>query len=147
VITNPNRNIFLDVLYTTGKFVEFDENFHGFRRRWDVSMKARLGAHMKWQLAGVLERQYLLDGPFYQDRRFLISRINYQFTPKLRARVLAQYGDDKHGDEVNLNALLAYDFTARSAFFVGFNHQRGNPLDRSDLGNEVFVKVSYLFPF
>jgi hypothetical protein len=147
VQTNPNRILLLDVLLTSGKFVEFDENFHGFERRWDVSMKARLGAHMKWQLAGVLERQYLLDGPFYQDRRFLISRINYQFTPKLRARVLAQYEDDKHGDGINLNALVAYDFTARSAFFVGFNHQRNVPLDRSDLGNEVFVKISYLFPF
>src|SRR6185503_12475692 len=99
VQTNPNRVVYLDVLLTSGKFVEFNENFHGFRRRWDVGMKARLGRHMKWQLAGVLERQYLLDGLFYQDRRFLISRVNYQFTPKWRARVLAQYGDDKHGND------------------------------------------------
>jgi len=147
VTTNPNRVLYLDVLLTTGKFMQFDENFHGFERRWDVSMKARLGAHMKWQLAGVLSREYLLDGAFFQDRRFLISRINYQFTPKWRARVLAQYGDDKHGDDLNLNALVAYDFTARSAFYVGYNHQRHAPLDRADLGNEVFVKISYLFPF
>lgn len=147
VQTNPNRAVYLDVLLTSGKFVQFEENFHGFQRRWDVGVKARLGAHMKWQLAGVLAREYLLDGAFYQDRRFLISRINYQFTPKWRARVLAQYGDDKHGNDINVNALVAYDFTARSAFYLGYNHQRTSPLDRADLGNEVFVKVSYLFPF
>lgn len=147
VTSNQNRALSFDVLLTSGKFVEFNENFHGFRRRWDVSMRARLGRHAKWQLSGVHERQYLLDGAFFQDRRFLVSRVNYQFTPKWRARILAQYGDNIHGTEVNVNGLVAYAFTARSAFFVGYNYQRGSPLDRSDLGHEVFVKLSYLFPF
>ncbi|HSE50069.1 MAG TPA: DUF5916 domain-containing protein [Terriglobales bacterium] len=147
VTSNQQRALSFDVLLTSGKFVEFDENFHGFRRRWEANMKARLGRHLKWQLSGVHERQYLLDGVFFQDRRFLVSRVNYQFTPKWRARVLAQYGDNRHGTEVNVNGLVAYDFTARSAFYLGYNYQRGSPLDRSDLGHEVFLKLSYLFPF
>lgn len=145
--SNQSRALSFDVLLTSGKFVQFQENFHGFQRRWDVSMRARLGRHMKWQLSGVHAREYLLDGLFFQDRRFLVSRVNYQFTPKWRARLLAQYGDDRHGTEVNVNGLVAYDFTARSAFFLGYNYQRGSPLDRSDLGHEVFLKLSYLFPF
>ncbi|HUK86918.1 MAG TPA: hypothetical protein VLT85_04580, partial [Terriglobales bacterium] len=83
----------------------------------------------------------------FQDRRFLISRTTYQFTPKLRARVLAQYESDIHGHNLSVNSLLAYDFTARSALFLGYNHQRHVPLQPADLGNEVFVKLSYLFSF
>ncbi len=77
----------------------------------------------------------------------MISRWNYQFTPKVRARILAQYSDDIHGSNVSIKSLFAYDFTARSALFVGYNRQRRTPLDLADLGNEFFVKLSYLFSF
>jgi hypothetical protein len=92
-------------------------------------------------------REYLRDHAHYQDRRFLISRWNYQFTPKLRARMLAQYADDRHGKNLNISSLIAYDFTARSAFYVGYNRQRQVPLNPADLGHELFIKLSYLFSF
>jgi hypothetical protein len=46
-----------------------------------------------------------------------------------------------------VSSLFAYDFTARSALYVGYNRQRRSPLDPADLGNQVFVKFSYLLAF
>jgi predicted porin len=62
----------------------------------------------------------------------------YQFTPKLRSRILAQYSDDHHGNNVGISALAAYDFTSRSAAYVGYNRQQRSPLDPSDLGDSIF---------
>ena len=76
-----------------------------------------------------------------------MSRWNYQFTNKLRTRVLAQYEGDHHGHNLSINSLLAYDFTSRSALYVGYNRQNHNILDPTDLGNQFFVKMSYLFGF
>ncbi len=98
-------------------------------------------------MTGAWIRESLSTGEFFQNRRFLISRTNYQFTPRLRARVLAQYAGDRHGKNVVINSLLAYDFTARSAFFLGYNRQRTVPLNPADMGHEIFMKVSYLFSF
>ena len=71
----------------------------------------------------------------------------YQFTPKFRSRIQAQYSDDHHGNNVSVSGLFAYDFTARSAAYVGYNRQRRSPLDPGDPGDSIFVKLSYLFSF
>jgi len=83
----------------------------------------------------------------FQYRRFFINRVFYQFTSKWRARVLAQYSKDIHGNNLSVNSLVAYDFTARSAFYLGYNRQRRVPTDPGDLGHQVFMKLSYLFGF
>jgi hypothetical protein len=127
--------------------VQFDENFYGKQHVFELNATSRLGPHLNWDMSGVLVREYLLNGAFFQDRRFLVNRVGWQFTPKWRVHVLAQYEDDIHGKNVFINSLLAYDFTARSAFFLGYNRQRHVPLDPADLGNQVFVKISYLFGF
>jgi hypothetical protein len=145
--SNPNRPLSVTLAYRTGKQVQFGENYYGTFKRYEVSTSVRMFERMRLETRGVWVRERLLDGPFFQDRRFLISRWLYQITPKWRARVLAQYQDDKHGHELSISALAAYDFTARTALYLGYNRQRRVPLERADLGNEVFVKLSYLFSF
>jgi len=145
--TNDARAFTASVEFEHGKFVEYGENFYGVENRIDVSTSARIGDHMRWELSAVQSRESLMNGAHYQDRRFLISRWNYQFTPKLRARTLAQYSSDKHGHNLSINSLVAYDFTARSALFAGYNHQQQSPLNRMDLGNQFFFKLSYLFSY
>jgi uncharacterized protein DUF5916 len=145
--TNSERKLFLSYFYLQGRLVEFNEGFSGFQQRHILTANWRAGEHLFIETTGTLIREFKEDHSPFQDRRFLISRWTYQITPRWRARVLAQYENDIHGKNLNINSLIAYDFTARSAFFVGYNRQRNVPLDRSDLGNEVFVKISYLFGF
>lgn len=147
IATNENRAISFSGRYLTGKLVQFNENFYGFQKQFFLSMNARLGDHLRLELSGTQIRESLLNHVHFQNRNFLISRWLYQFTPKWRVRLLAQYEDDHNGSNLSLNSLLAYEFTARSAFFLGYNHQRHSPLDPADLGNTVFVKFSYLFAF
>ncbi len=145
--TNENRAINASLGYETRKLVEFFENFYGYSQQYTLSSTAKLGGHLRWELNGVWQSESLVNRRHYQDRRFAISRWTYQFTPKLRTRILAQYSDDIHGSNVSINSLFAYDFTARSALFVGYNRQRRSPLDFTDLGNEFFIKLSYLFSY
>lgn len=145
--TNQNRAFSVDATYTQGKLVQYDESFYGHHKTLTATSHARFGRHLRLDLSGAYIREYLSSGVHYQNRRFLISRWNYQFTQKLRTRVLAQYSGDRHGHNLSLNSLVAYDFTARSAFYIGYNRQNHRPLDPSDLGNQVFVKMSYLFGF
>ena len=145
--TNRTRRWYVQFRYAHGKETQFNENFHGFFHEYLANVTALVGSHLNWDATAIYISEYLDSGRPFQDRRFLISRLTYQFTPKWRARVLAQYESDIHGKNLSVNSLVAYDFTARSAFFVGYNHQRHTPLQPSDLGNEVFVKVSYLFSF
>jgi Domain of unknown function (DUF5916)/Carbohydrate family 9 binding domain-like len=145
--TNEARNFSFGVLYQTNKMVQFNENFYGFEKLLQVRSTVRFGRHLRWELSGVHIDESLRSRVHFQYRRFLISRWTYQFNHKLRTRVLAQYASDRHGHNLSVNSLVAYDFTSRSALFVGYNRQRRSPLDPVDLGNQVFVKLSYLFAF
>lgn len=153
--TNENRPLFLSYKFTQQKMAQFKENFYGRELRHDLGLTARLFGHTRVQFSGNWIREFLLDGTPFQDRRLFLTRVNHQFTPKLRARVLAQASNDRHGDLFSVNSIVAYDFTARSAFIVGYNYQRHqktspllDPFLRSnDLGNEFFAKFSYLFHF
>jgi hypothetical protein len=145
--TPMSQAVTFDISYSTQKGVQFNENFYGYAQILSLTSSSRIGTHLRVDLSGTEVRESLRDHSFYQFRRFLISRWSYQFTHKARARVLAQYARDKHGNNVSINSLFAYDFTARSALFVGYNRQRRDPFDPGDLGNQVFVKLSYLFAF
>ena len=145
--TNSSRPYSASLSYISQGLVQFDENFFGYSRELDLSINARVGEHLRIELSGVNDHELLRDSTFFQDRRFLISRWTFQATPRLRARILGQYEGNIHGHNLSVNSLVAYDFTARSAFFVGYNRQRNSPLDPADLGNQVFVKLSYLFGF
>lgn len=147
VETNENRRFWFLAEYITGKLVQFDEHFYGFSKEVDLQASSRINSHLRWDITAINVRESLRTGQNYQDRRYLISRWNYQFSPKMRARVLAQYEGNRHGKNFSVNSLLAYDFTARSALFVGYNRQRRLPLSNTDLGHELFVKLSYLWSF
>jgi len=145
--SNGNKPYVLSASYMTGKLVQFDENVYGFQKEISLSLSARLGNRLRGNISGTEVREDLSDRNHFQNRNYLISRWMYQFTPKFRARVLAQYSDDHHGNNVGISALLAYDFTARSAAYLGYNRQRHSALDPGDLGDSIFVKISYLFSF
>jgi len=159
ITTNENRPIFFTYLFVHRKEAEFRENFYGREQRHELGLLLHAFGRTKVQFSGVYDREFLMDGTPFQDRRLLITRLNQQFTTKWRARVLAQFVNNRHGHTWNLNSIVAYDFTARSAFFAGYNYQKShdifqlsplpvlNPMRPSDLGNEFFVKFSYLFHF
>ncbi len=145
--TNENRPVSLGYTFTTRKMAQFHENFYGRAQQHELALQARLFGRTRIQFSGLLVREWLLDHTPFQDRRLFITRINYQFTRKLRARVLAQVTNDRRAQNFNVNSIVAYDFTARSALIIGYNYQRGAPVLASDLGNEFFAKFSYLFHF
>ncbi len=145
--SSGNKPYVLSASYLTGKMVQFDENVYGSQKEFDLSLSARFGNRLRGSISGTQVREDLFNGLHFQNRNYLISRWMYQFTPKFRARVLAQYSDDHHAANVGISALLAYDFTARSAAYLGYNRQRHSPLDPGDLGDSLFVKISYLFSF
>ena len=145
--SNGNKPLVLSASYLAGKLVQFDENVYGSQRQADLSLSARLGRRLRGDLTGTQVREYLSNHSHFQNRNYLISRWMYQFTPKFRTRVLAQFSDDHHRNNVGISALAAYDFTARSAAYIGYNRQRYSPIDPGDLGDSIFVKISYLFSF
>ncbi|MBZ5627342.1 MAG: carbohydrate binding family 9 domain-containing protein [Acidobacteriia bacterium] len=145
--SNQSRRVYFDLLFQTQKMVQYNENFYGSLKGLQLQSTARLGRHLRWELNAIHIDEHLLDGRHFQYRRFFISRLTYQFTTKARARVFAQYAKDRHGNDLSINSLFAYDFTARSALYVGYNRQRRSPFAVTDLGNQVFVKLSYLFAF
>lgn len=157
--TNENRPVVFTYLYRQRKEAEFRENFYGREQRHEIDLLAHAFGRAKIGFTGVFDREFLLDGTHFQDRRLFITRVNQQFSAKWRARILAQFSNDRHGHSWNLNSIVAYDFTARSAFLLGYNYQRSrdvfqsspipllNPRRPSDLGNEFFFKFSYLFLF
>lgn len=145
--TNQASAVTGSITYQQAKIVQFDENFFGPMKMLQLQVQSRIGRHLQWEVNGVYIREYLSTGVHFQNRRFLVSRWNYQFTNKLRTRVLAQYEGNHHGHNLSINSLLAYDFTSRSALYVGYNRQNHNLLDPTDLGNQFFVKMSYLFGF
>lgn len=145
--TNPNRAVYFLFRHEWGKLAQFDEYFYGHHKSYGVQGNIRLGGNARWELGATRVREFLQNGQHYQDRDYLLSRLNYQFTPKMRARVLLQYFQDRHGHDFSVNSLFAYDFTARSAFYAGYNRQKNSPLNRSDLGDYFYIKTSYLFGF
>jgi hypothetical protein len=145
--SNGNKPYLISASYQTGKMVQFDEKFYGLQKVIDLSLGTRLGNRLRGSISATQVREDLFNGLHFQNRNYLISRWMYQFTPKFRARVLAQYSDDHHADNVSISALVAYDFTARSAAYVGYNRQRHAPPDPGDLGDSLFFKISYLFSF
>lgn len=145
--TSPAGRISWNFSFQTQKMVQYNEFFYGFAQTYSGGFTARVTDHLREEFSFVNVHESLRNHEPYQNRTFVISRTLYQFTPKLRARILSQWAQDRHGHDLSINSLLAYDFTARSALFFGFNHQRHSPINNTDLGNEVFVKISYLFSF
>lgn len=145
--TNENRPVWLSLRYTWLKAVNFRDNYYGRGQRYEAELNARLAGRTKLLLQGEYNREFLLDGTPAQVRRLYVLRLTHQFTRRWRTRMLAQFNDDRLGHNWNVNSLLAYDFTARSAFFLGYNYQKAAPTRLADLGHELFVKFSYLFNF
>lgn len=143
--TNENRPVALTFRFYTGKSVQYDEYFYGFQKTFDLHANVRLGGNARFELGAIRVSESLQNHSHFQNRDYLISRLTYQFTPKLRARVLAQYFQNRHGQNLSVNSLFAYDFTARSGLFIGYNHQKNTPLSSADLGDKFYVKLSYLF--
>ncbi|MBI3406674.1 MAG: carbohydrate binding family 9 domain-containing protein [Acidobacteria bacterium] len=147
VSTNERRPFYLTYSFTARKGVQFNENFYGRQQNHVLTFTARLFRSTRIDFNGQYFRELLLDRTPFQDRRLFITRVNHQFTPKLRFRVLGQVSNDRHGQNFNVNSIFMYQFTARSAAIAGYNYQKHGPTIPGDLGNEFFAKFSYLIQF
>jgi len=145
--TNENRPVWFEIEFTKRKTVNFRDNYYGRQEQYEARTNLKLAGRAKLAFNGTYVREFALSGEPLQVRRLFIARYNQQFTPKWRTRVLAQFNNDKLGRNFSINSIVAYDFTARSALYVGYNYQKRRPTALNDLGNEVFVKLSYLFNF
>ena len=147
IATNENRPFWLYFQFTNRKMVQFRDNFYGRSQTYDLQLNTKLAGHTKVIFNGQYVREFLLDHRPAQVRRLYITRITHQFTQKWRARILGQFSSDRLGRNWRLNSIVAYDFTARSAFILGYNYQKRRPHLENDLGNELFIKLSYVFDF
>jgi len=145
--SNDRRRLFFTYTFTVRKGVQFAENFYGRQQNHELMFTARLFRSTRIDFNGQYYRELLLDHTPFQDRRLFITRINHQFTPKLRFRALGQVANDRHGQNFNVNSILLYQFTARSAAIAGYNYQKRGPTLPGDLGSEFFAKFSYLIQF
>lgn len=164
--SNPNRRVSFDFsLFNRFRFVNFPFNFQGRTRNWSGSVNWKIGDRLRTSLNASLFQERFLDGAKFQNRGSIIWRVSGNFTRKWRGRVLTQYSSrldpnrfvfdtrpetfsDRFGQKrLAINSLLAYDFNARSALFIGYNSDRFTPDDPTRRGKEFFVKLSYLFSF
>jgi len=147
VNSNENRPVFFNYQFRWQKFAQFRENFYGRGYTHELALNARMFSRTRLEFRGIYVREFLEDGTPFQIRRLFVTRLAHQFTRKLRGRILGQVANDRRGQEFNVNSVIGYDFTARSAFLVGYNFQRRSPGAPGDLGHELFFKLSYLFQF
>ncbi len=148
VTTNENRAVSLTFQARRRQsFVDFRDNYYGRSWHYEVGLNARVGGRTKVELRGLLIREYFMNGKLEENRSLLLTRIGHQFTPKLRARVLAQFDNDNKRNRLNINSLLSYDFTARSALAIGYNTENISPEQPLRFGREAFVKFSYVLAF
>jgi hypothetical protein len=145
--TNNKRWWFFNYEFTHRKFVQFRESFYGREQVHRLEGTFRLRHATRVQFTGLYFRERLLDGMAFQIRRLWVTRLNHQFTPQLRLRLLAQNSSDRRGQSYGINSVVIYQFTARSSAIAGYNYQKRGPARPGDLGNEFFAKLSYLFQF
>jgi hypothetical protein len=110
-------------------------------------VNARLAGRTKVELRGQLFREHFMNGKLEENRSLLLARIGQQFTPKLRARVLAQFDNNNRRNRFNVSSLVSYDFTARSALAFGYNGENIAPEQPLRFGREIFIKFSYVLAF
>lgn len=164
--SNENRQFsFSFELENQFRFVNFPFNFQGRTRNWYVTVNWKIGDRFRTSLSTNVYQERFLNGAPFQNRASLIWHVSGNLTRKWRARLLAQYSSeidpkrfvfDPHISDFSLafgqkrlaiNSLLAYDFNARSALFIGYNSDRFTPNDPTRRGKEIFLKLSYLFSF
>jgi len=164
--SNNNRAIWFDLaLSNRFHFVNFPFYFHGRTRNWSGSFNAKLGQNFRTSLLAFLFQERFENGDKFQDRGSLAWRLSGNFTRKWQGRVLLQYSSaidpnrfvyvpekNNYASEftqkrIAVNSVIAYDFNARSALFVGYNTDSYSPEDPLHRGKEFFVKLSYLFSY
>jgi hypothetical protein len=146
-------------------YVGHDIDLDGARRGWggDVTIGStlRLSNHLDVNMNG--SRRWLdVDGPSGVPARLFTARvermrINYSFTSRVFARVIAQYVSTRrdpslYADEVERHesiftgsALLAYKLNWQTVLYAGYGDAREND-EREHLqptGRQFFVKLSY----
>jgi hypothetical protein len=165
VTSNNTRPVWFDFqLIHRFHFVNFPFYFHGRTREWSGTLNAKLGENFRTALSTNLFQERFEDGRKFQNRGSLAWRLSGNFTRKWQARILLQYSsaldperfvyvpglDDYSAfrkDRIAVNSLVAYDFNARSAFYVGYNSDSYSPEDPFRRGKEFFMKLSYLFSY
>jgi len=145
--TNDNKAVSLRFRASWQKFVDFSDKYYGRTWNYEIGLNARVAGRTRLELRGSLYREFFMNGKLEENRSLILARIGQQFTRKLRARVLAQFNNDNKKNRVNINSLISYDFTARSALAIGYNTETISPEQPLRFGREIFVKFSYVLAF
>lgn len=164
--SNTSRAVWFDLeLSDRFHFVNFPFYFHGRTRNWIGSFNAKLGQNFRTSLIANIFQERFENGDKFQNRGVLVWRLSGNFTRKWQARLLMQYSSEIDPDRfvytpgitdytsgftqsrLAVNSLVAYDFNARSALFIGYNSDTLSPNDPRQRGQELFMKLSYLFSY
>ncbi len=138
VSSNENRPFSFSLEFENAfRFVNFPFYFQGRSRNWYATGNWKIGSRLRTSFSANLYQESYLDGRKFQNRGSFIWRFSGNLTPKWRARILAQYATQIDPNRFlydpglidpsslfgqqrfSINSLLAYDFNARSALFIG----------------------------
>jgi len=130
-----------------GDFIDYDDCYIGKSRSYSVDLTAKLGP--KLRLGGSVDymQEFYSNGELEEVRGLYLLRIGYNFSNKLRSRLLAQYNLDT--TQLTTDALISYEMTSRSGIYLGFRDRRnlGVVSEPEPEDTRLFFKFSYLISF
>ena len=130
-----------------GDFIDYSDCYVGKSRSYSIDLTAKLGA--KLRLGGRVNyiQEFFSNGELDEVRGLYLLRVGYNFTNKLRSRLLAQYNLET--TQLTTDALVSYELTSRSGIYLGFRDRRnlGVVSDPDPEDTRLFFKFSYLISF
>jgi len=130
-----------------GDFIDYRDYYIGKNRSFSIDLTARVGA--KLRLGGGVNyiQEFYSNGELDEARGLYLLRVGYNFSNKLRSRLLAQYNLET--TQFTTDALVSYELTSRSGIYLGFRNRRNLEVvsDAEPEDTRLFFKFSYLFSF
>jgi len=130
-----------------GDFIDYNDCYIGKSRSYGIDLTAKLGA--KLRVGGKVNyiQEFYSNGELDEVRGLYLLRVGYNFSNKLRSRLLAQYNLET--TQLTADALISYELTSRSGIYLGFRNRRNLEVvsDAEPEDTRLFFKFSYLFSF
>ncbi|TKJ28794.1 hypothetical protein CEE39_09780, partial [bacterium (candidate division B38) B3_B38] len=116
-------------------------------RSYGIDLTAKMGA--KLRLGGGVDyiQQFFSSGELDEVRGLYLLRVGYNFSHRLRSRLLAQY--NLESTQLTTDALVSYELTSRSGIYLGYRDRRNLAAvsDPEPEDTRLFFKFSYLLSF
>jgi len=130
-----------------GDFIDYKDYYIGKNRSFSINLAARVGAKLRLGGRVYYIQEFYSNGELDEVRGLYLLRVGYNFTNKLRSRILAQYNLET--TQLTTDALVSYELTARSGIYLGFRDRRnlGVVNDPEPEDTRLFFKFSYLVSF